>query len=115
MPTSWSGWAGSPPLRGEARSMSEIAITCVYLGFISDLAGRKPEERVTVREGATLSQLIDLLESVHPGFRAAFINRETAKPVLSRQILITPRGKQTGPPSKGMDTILEEGMRVIFW
>ncbi|MCQ5377777.1 MAG: hypothetical protein NO516_06990 [Candidatus Methanomethylicia archaeon] len=95
--------------------MAHINITCVYLGFISDIAGRMPEEKVAVQEGTTLSRLLDLLESMHPGFKAAFINRETAKPILSRQVLITPKGKQTGPPSKGLETILEEGMRVIFW
>lgn len=91
------------------------SFTCVYLGFVSDTAGGKPEERVTVPDGTTLSALLNILDGMHPGFKAIFISPATGKPVLSRQILITPRGKQTGPPSKGLDTPLEEGMRIIFW
>jgi hypothetical protein len=89
--------------------------TCVYLGIVSDTASRKPEERITVPEGTTLSALLDILEYLHPGFKAIFIDPATGKPVLSRQILITPNGKQTGMPSKGLETPLEEGMRIIFW
>jgi hypothetical protein len=92
-----------------------VTFTCVYLGFVSDTADRSPEEKITVPEGTTLSALLNLLESIHPGFKAIFINPATGKPVLSRQILITPQGKQTGPPLKGFDTPMEEGMRIIFW
>ncbi len=95
--------------------MAEVAFTCVYLGIVSDTAGRKPHEKVAVPEGTTLTALLNILESMHPGFKAIFINPATGKPVMSRQILITPKGRQTGMPSKGLDTPLEEGMRVIFW
>jgi hypothetical protein len=89
--------------------------TCVYLGFVSDTAGRKPEEAVTTPDGTTLSALLDILDAMHPGFKAIFISPATGRPVTSRQMLITPKGKHTGPPSKGLETPLEEGMRVIFW
>lgn len=95
--------------------MARLNVTCIYLGIISDAAGMKPKEEIEVQEGTTLSSLLDLLESMHPGFKAIFINPETSKPIMSRQMLITPKGKQTGPPSKGLETPLEEGMRIVFW
>jgi len=84
------------------------------LGYITDITG-KPEEDVNVPDPATLLSLIESLGSRYPEFKDTFIDPKTQKIVASRQILVTPGGKWTGPPSKGLETAVEEGMRVLFW
>lgn len=89
-------------------------VSCVYLGYISDIAGGKPEEPVQTGELWTLRLLIAALGSKYPQFQETFITA-SGTPVPSRQILIKPKGKQTEPPAKGLETLMEDGMRIIFW
>jgi hypothetical protein len=89
------------------------SVVCVYIGFISDIAGGKPEEEIYANGELTLSTLLDLLNSKYPGFKRLYVDPATSSIVPNRQILITPPGKITLPPS-GINNKIEEGSRVIF-
>ncbi|MEM3365382.1 MAG: hypothetical protein QXM93_03060 [Candidatus Methanomethyliaceae archaeon] len=90
-----------------------VSVVCVYIGFISDIAGGKPEEVINLNGELTLSILLDLLDNKYPGFKTLYVDPATHSLVPNRQILITPPGKITLPPS-GINNKIEEWSRVIF-
>jgi len=106
-------WVSFPSWEGNT-----VEITCVYLGFICDLAGGKTRETINLTEGKpTVRSLLDVLRGKYVEFEETFLDMRTGKMDPRREVLVRLRGSRTLPITvlKGLDTELSEGSRVVFW